>query len=382
MNGRETSEFLGMLRHSGDENSDIAHGARNWANEWAQQGLNQFFKGESSTSPLVELYYRIKAEPLSGYAPRDAYVRERRAFTRNITKKLDEQVMYRRTHGGNVVFEWTGPTGMGKSSCMLGFMEWHNGLKEIVQAGGADALRKHIALDIPALPSKLDGLQAGQAVGMDEQLHLVGEGSRNAMDTLANLEETLRGTGIDIHFASPSLREHTTSQGILEAFAWNPKEKLTYFLVKLALAGDPEPMPLGFAALPWCSPETWEAYQPIKRESLERTKRMQFNAASAVLDDQIQTFCSIPSVQARFKVKTPSKNDIARWWRRSMPSTGINEAETMAEEICEMMRTVRHAPNLFRTIYGWEPSPQMLECFKPNRSPSSNVTEKGGLKTF
>lgn len=381
MDAHATSEFLDMLSVAKTgHRSEVRHGARTWADEWAQQGLNKFFTGDYTTSPLVELYYRLKAEPLSGHGPTDAYVRLRKAFDRDITKTLDAQVKYRREHGGNIVIEWTGPTGMGKSSCMLGFMEYHNGLKDIVQNGGADALRKHVALDIPALPSKLDGLQAGQAVAMDEQLHLVGEGSRNAMDTLANLEETLRGTGIDIHFASPSLREHSTSQGILEAFSWNPTKKVTCFLVKLALAGDPEPMPLGYAVLPWCSPETWEAYQPIKRESLERTKRMQFNAASAVLDDQIQAFCSIPSVQARFKVKTPSKNDIARWWRRSMPSTGINEADTMAEEICEMMRTARHAPTLFRTIYGWEPSPEMLACFKPTRT--TNMTDAGGLKTF
>lgn len=373
----EFIEMMNVLRTT--DSSDILDGVRSGLNQNIQQAtLNPKFATRGfEASPLHELYTRLTYVPLSLHTATDDFLRPVLAYRRNITNILHKHVDKRREWGGNVVFEWTGPTGLGKSSCMIGFMERHNGLHETILNEGTEGLRRHIAIDITSLPRKVEQLKAGQAVGMDEQLHLVGEGARNSMDTLANLEETLRGTGIDIHFASPSLREHTTSQGILEAISWNREKKLTAFLVKLAMNGNPKPMPLGYVVLPWCSPEAYAAYEPIKKENLERTKRMQFNQSAETQHELIRTFFEIPSIQTRFKHLNPKKDDIARWWSEVMPSTGLNEAATYAATAFDMIRLARAGGTAFRDVYGWDPRPNILKAAK-----KGNGAQKTGLKTW
>lgn len=366
-------DMMSTLRRT--EDPEILDGVRANLNDFIhQQTIDRYLTERGyQTSPLAKLYLQLWLTPLGLHKESDDHTRRVLALRRNITPILHEHVQTRRAWGGNIVFEWTGPTGMGKSSCMLGFMERHNGLRDTVLSEGTEGLRRHIAIDINSLPAKIAPLKAGQAVGMDEQLHLTGEGARNLADTLANLEETLRGTGIDIHFASPSLREHTTSQGVLEALAWNREKQRTMFLVKLAMMGEREPMPLGTVILPWCSKETYAAYEPIKRENLERTRRMQFNQASDTRDELIRHFFETPSIQVRFKYLVAKPADVARWWREVMPATGLNESDSYAATCIDMLRLARVGGTAFREAYGWDPTPAILAAAKRKTTTSSST---------
>jgi hypothetical protein len=191
----------------------------------------------------------------------------------------------------------------------------------------------------------------------------VGEGSKNAMDMLANLEETLRGTGIDVHYASPSLREHTTSQGVLEAIAWSPVElkdgqqgkQRGLFLYWLGLGTAKRPIPLGVANLEWCSPACYAAYEPIKKENLERSKAAMFHG-SRLNENSVLRLFEMPGFRAALMLKArPTRTDLKRYIRRFAVSMGIAETESAAGEIEDMLLCLRSSPQLFATIWGWKP---------------------------
>lgn len=283
------------------------------------------------------------------------------AMTRDISEELHAQIVYRRARAGNIVLEWCGPTGMTKSSCMMGLAERHNRLLDIVREGGTEALERHLTIDVAELPMKLPSLKRGEAILMDEQLSLVGDGSETARHLLSNLEDTIRQTGIDVHFASPGIREgHATSQGILEALAVDYKRQTTRFLYSLAY-GTQQPLPLGLVELPWCSPEVYQAYRPIKECNLQRTMKLQFHAAEEVDDDEVKALFANERLRALLRHKARvTKTDWRRYIRRFLRSMSTAEADNMAGELEEMLSILRDAPAEFETIYGWAPSEDML----------------------
>lgn len=316
--------------------------------------------GGHESGPIFELAIRERSKPYSDKPAVDHAYRLIWAMTRDITEELHEQIEYRRKRAGNIVLEWCGPTGMTKSSCMMGLAERHNRLLDIVREGGPDALERHLTIDIAELPAKLPKLKRGEAILMDEQLSLVGEGSETARHLLSNLEDTIRQTGVDVHFASPGVREgHATSQGILEAIAVDYNKHTTRFLYSLAY-GTPRPLPLGVVELPWCSKEVYEAYKPIKERNLARTMRLQFHAAGEVDDGEVKSLFSNEKLRALLKHKARvTKTDWKRYIRRFLRSMSTSEADNMAGELEEMLSILRDAPADFVTIYGWEPTAEM-----------------------
>jgi len=326
--------------------------------------LDAMYRGDYQAPPLYELFWRERCVIYSDKPELDAAIRLRIALNTDITMLLHAQVEERRRYGGNVVLEWTGPTGFSKSSCMMGFAERHNPpFRKAIQEEGTTGLRRYLGIDVHQVPEKLKGQGPGGVVMLDEQLHLVGEGSRNAMDTLANLEETLRGTGIDVHFASPSVREHTTSQGILEAIAWSPTTlkdghpglNRGLFLYWLALGTIVRPIPLGVANLEWCSRECYQAYEPIKKENLERSKAAMFSGNRMNENIVLDLFRTQGFRAALMLKERPSKTDLKRYVRRFAPSMGIAETEACAGEIEDMILCLKTAPQHFQTIWGWRP---------------------------
>ncbi|MFA5862201.1 MAG: hypothetical protein WDA16_10955, partial [Candidatus Thermoplasmatota archaeon] len=211
--GREHIAYLLSRLGSGvsqDEFVGVARELRRVTNDH----VDHVFDRHHQAAPLFELYWR---ERCTFYADKpwcEERARLNAAMQRDITAVLHEHVRQRRQYGGNVVLEFSGPTGMGKSSAMLGFAERHNGLARRVAEGGVDALRLRLGIDIGDIPGKLEQLGQGDVIMLDEQLSLVGENSETHLQVLRNCEETLRGTMIDLHFASPATRDHSTSQGV------------------------------------------------------------------------------------------------------------------------------------------------------------------------
>lgn len=331
---------------------------------------------QSQAPPLFELYWR---ERCSFYAEKP-WIEERArlnlALQRDITEYLHEQVDYRAMYEGNVCLEFSGPTGFGKSSTMLGFAERHNKLGDHVRSHGSQALRDRIAIDIGELPRMLPNLEARDAIMLDEQLLLVGENAKTHLALLRNMEETLRGTMIDLHYASPTTRDHATSQGVLVAISNSPahhtdgtKGRLsTTYLYYLALDG--EPLPLGTVTLPWCSPEVFRAYKDFKMENLERTKRMQFHSITAVTEATLEKLFEDERLAARVRAKRSlNKSDWARYIRAYGHSMSIAEVENTASELDEMVSIIKSGEDrYFRKIWGFDPPQAMVDVVKPKPS--------------
>ncbi|MFA5862796.1 MAG: hypothetical protein WDA16_13980 [Candidatus Thermoplasmatota archaeon] len=330
--------------------------------------MDNSFRGHYQAFPLHELYQRERVQVYSEKPWLDQAIRYALAHEKDISDIFHAHIQERRRYGGNVVLEFVGPTGSGKSSCMLGLMERHNGLLEKIRSEGPSAMRNRLSIDLQELPGKLEKLTAGDAVALDEQLHLAGEGATTALKMMRNLEDTLRGTMIDIYFASPGTRTgHDASQGVLEAISWSPPIlrdgapglARTKFIVWLGLNGN-EAIPLGYIDLPWASPDVFAAYKPIKEENLERTKRGQFHQTGEASDAIIRRLFETPALLERLHIRArPTKADWKRYLQRYAPTMSIAERDFLSAELEEMMLCLRDEPTRFQRIWGWEPTENM-----------------------
>ncbi|MFA5862722.1 MAG: hypothetical protein WDA16_13610 [Candidatus Thermoplasmatota archaeon] len=306
-------------------------------------------------APLQETFHRESLKILSESPGVEMRIRKLRALERNITPLLKAHHAWRHAHDGNVVWEFSGPTGSGKSSCMLGLMENLNGMRP-------EDLHKHVTIDVAQLPHLLPTLPPGSAVAVDEQTHAVGEGSITQAKVLRSMEDQIRLSGIDIYWASPESQDHATSQGELVAFAANYQEKYTRFIVYL------NDVPLGYANLPWCSSAMWEAYRPIKRKNVDRALRAAFQATEAA-DEQIRRVFELDGVQSACRVRRLKVSDWRRFIKRFSPSLGTAQVQTMAEEVDFMLETLASRPDEFVTIYGWDATPKMHDAASGGAEP-------------
>ncbi|MEA3200982.1 MAG: hypothetical protein QOE90_2410 [Thermoplasmata archaeon] len=169
-----------------------------------------------------------------------------------------EHCEYRHDNDGNVHLEITGHTGMAKSSCAISIADW---LSPIEPA----RLRDHVNFDLSELHKRLKGKRARETVIQDEYLALSGEGARTDQARFANLEDTLRASGVNLFVLSPRRQDHATMQARLEALAWNRAQRWTGFLVWV------EDTPLGMLSVPWCRPELWAEYKAFKAANTDRT---------------------------------------------------------------------------------------------------------------
>ena len=370
--GQEHSEatFKGVFREL-DRSSDCIDDAT--------------FSGDFETAPLFELYHREKGRLYDKQPFSDAWARGRVARTRDITDVFHAHLAYRRKHGGNTVLEFSGPTGLTKSSCALGLMERYNGLLDVVREGGSAGLARHLAIDIGDALGKLGRLQRFQGVLIDEQTHLVGEGAEVALRLLRNVEDQIRASQRDLYYCSPGRRDnHDASQGVLDVSAWSPPEltvgragKLeSRCMYWLGLNGE-DPIPLGYVDLKWCSEETFRAYQPLKAANVDRALSGHFTANGATDDEIIRRLFEEPAVSGRLRLNpSPKKLDWKRWLTRYCRSMGTADLDRTASELTEMWSCIRDEPTLFRAIWGWDPTPAMLKVAKPSKPVSDEPQEE------
>ena len=299
-------------------------------------------------SPLHTLYMHEQLRVFHESTLVEKRLRELRALERNITKLVHEHHAWRHARNGNVIWEFCGPTGSGKSSSMLGLLERHNRVKP-------EDLAKHLTIDLPELPYLLPSLPNGSGVAVDEQTHAVGEGSVTQGRILRNMEDQIRLSGIDIYWASPEAQDHATSQGQFVAISTHFEKHYTRFLVYL------NDIPLGYANLPWCSPAMWAAYQPLKTRNVERALRASFQA-TAVQDEHVRRLFENAAVQAACQVRRLKTSDWKRLIKRHATTLNTSQIQGLAEEIEFMLETIAVRPDDFRTIYGWDPTPEMVDA--------------------
>ncbi|MES2153923.1 MAG: hypothetical protein V4510_02195 [bacterium] len=200
---------------------------------------------------------------LSSPVGAEAHLRLVSALLTDFGEDLADHIRYRLEHQGNVHLSFTGPTGLGKSSCAVSLMDWISEIKP-------GELVNHLSLDIGDLPGKLRGKRPGQSVLQDEFVQTAGEGSRTLQSLFENLEDTLRASGVNLFVASPRRQEHDSMQAELELILWNPEKKWSLFLVWIA--GTPH----GVVALPWMRPALYEVYKPWKHANVERSRSGHF----------------------------------------------------------------------------------------------------------
>lgn len=299
-------------------------------------------------SPLHELYYRESLRVFSESGPVEMRVRTLRALETNITRLVREHHSWRHAKNGNVVWEFCGPTGSGKSSSMLSLLERWNHVKP------AD-LGKHLTIDVPDLPNLLPTLGAGSGVAIDEQTHAVGEGSVTQAKVLRNMEDQIRLSGVDIYWASPEAQDHATSQGQFVSLGTNFKEQYTRFLVYL------NDIPLGYASLPWCSSAMWRAYEPIKRKNVDRAQRALFHNYNLVFD-HIKRLFDVPAVQVATRVRRLKTTDWKRLLKQFLPTLSTTQVQAYAEEIEFMLETLATRPDEFETLYDFSPTSGMIDA--------------------
>jgi hypothetical protein len=314
----------------------------------------------------------------------NAELRLQHAYQYDITPLLHAHIRERHRYDGNVVLEFAGPTGTGKSSCMLGLMETHHGLRGAVQRDGPEALQNRLSVDLQELPQKLKPLGKGDAVCMDEQFHLMGEGAETRVKTMRNLEDTLRGTGISIYYASPGARNnHDASQGILTTTTWSPPvlrdgatgRMMTRFLFSLSIYGEPA-LPLGTVTLPWCSPEVFAAYSPIKAYQLDRTRMGVFHSDARAHEHIVKRLFDTPEVLAKIRVLgKPDRGQLKRLLTYYGPSMSTDERDALATEIEDMLTILRDARDKFDDIYHWTPTQNMIDI--ATRGATTTLSKKG-----
>lgn len=361
-------DFL-LSRLNGQVTEEEYHAVSSSLQDATRAVMNRVFNEPYQAPALVELYYRELVTFYTKDPTFDERTRLLLALRRDITPLLHAHIRERHRYEGNAVLEFAGSTGSGKSSAMLGLMERHNNLAKHVQAGGVSALRARLSIDLQDLPTKLSRLGPGDGVAMDEQLHLVGEGAETAMKNLRNMEDTLRGTMIDLYFASPGRRaDHDASQGFMESLgaspvtlrAGKPGLKRTRFLFSMGMAGRPA-LPLGTVDLDWASPTVFEAYSHLKRENLERTKRGVFHSTAGANLDAIQRVFENPQFIERLRAKNGKMS--AADWRRALkwyaPSMSNAERDMTIGEIEDMLQVLQESPHRFPRIWNMEP-PAML----------------------
>jgi hypothetical protein len=213
--------------------------------------------------PLAWDAFWRRVELLVPPSDMQAYIWLIDALLRDYGERFFQHIVYRLGNHGNVHVACRGPTGSGKSSCMIALMDW-------IKAIQSGQLVNHLAIDIHEIPRKLAKLEAGDTLLLDELVATAGEGSRTNQMLLDNLEDTLRASQRNLIVASPGKRDHSTMQVDLECIAWHTTRRFSVFLVWV------EGIPMGVLALPWCGPQHYAEYAPWKAGNVTRTLAGQF----------------------------------------------------------------------------------------------------------
>lgn len=344
--------LAGRLDNASPEEKHLA--LTQYGREIVDEVLRSHMRDDWETSPLHALLQREQLTFTGAQGEDDKRLRLVAAYNTNITSLVVLHHKWRHEHDGNVVWEFTGPTGTGKSSCMLGLLERFNRVDPA-------KLDRHLTIDVGTLPRILPRLKSGEGLVIDEQSALVGEGSLTQEKILRNIEDQIRASGIDLYWASPKKDEkrHATSQGEFEAILLNRRKRAARFLVWL------EETPLGYCNLPWAGGAMWQAYLPMKRANVRRATAAQFNQPGA-LDEELKQLFEDPVLHRLCQRKRLKPQDWRDWIKRHATTT-LNTTQTanLAEDCYRILEMLQHDKRDVQDYYGWPATPGMEKCVKP-----------------
>lgn len=220
------------------------------------------------SAPMYEDAIMDRIAPYRPQHDDEAHVALVAALLTDYGPRFAEHIEYRHANHGNVHLEITGKTGTAKSSCAISIADW-------IRPIDPEKLIDHVNFDLNELPKRLEKKQPRETVIQDEFISVAGDGARTQQMLFANLEDTLRASGVNLFVLSPRRHEHATMQAVLEAVAWNPSGRWTAFLVYV------DGKPRGLVPVPWCRSELWEPYSAFKKRNIQRTLSGQFKDLAA-----------------------------------------------------------------------------------------------------
>lgn len=275
----------------------------------------------------------------------ESHIRLLRALLTPFDDELAAHIQYRLATGGNVHLEFSGPTGMGKSSCAVALANW---IREIP----ASDLLKHLSFDLNDLPQKLAGKEPGMTVIQDEFLAMVGDGSRTVQNIITNIEDTLRASQVNLFIVSPDKKEHTTTQAELELILWNPEKKWSCFLVWL------DGSPVGVVAIPWMPPDLWAVYKPWKAENTKRSQSGHFRDHTYIAKAAMRHFADPRFVKYMLKGENkPRKTDFEDALEFFSPElTASSQADRLVNFMAKTCYAFDRLETEFEAIFGVPPN--------------------------
>ncbi|MHB8632755.1 MAG: hypothetical protein ACYDBQ_02140 [Thermoplasmatota archaeon] len=308
--------------------------------------LRDVYARAGATAPpwnLRALWSRVSLPAPSADA--NAHLRLVEALLTDFTSEFCGHIRYRLQNDGNVHIEFSGPTGMGKSSCAIALANW------VCPIEPAE-LEKHLSFDLTELPRKLAGKKPGQTVIQDEFPQLAGDGARTAQMIFQNIEDTLRASQVNLFMLSPRKQEHNTAQCELELILWNRERRFSVFLVWI------EGVPHGVVAIPWMPQELWAEYQKWKAKNVGRAKAGQFRdhefTARSIMDLCADKRFVAFMAQAVNKPKLKDFRSAIELFPGVMAST--SQIEKMASLMYEMCYNYERLAATFEEWFGVKPN--------------------------
>lgn len=288
---------------------------------------SRFKRAGLEMAPLYEWSFEKRIAPKQKPHDMDRHVELVDAILTDAAPRFWRHCQYRLRTNGNVVFEFTGHTGTGKSSCALTVADW---LSRIPEA----RVREYVNFDLGDLPKKMSTKKRGETIIQDEYVNLSGEGARTNKGMFENIEDTTRKSGVNLFVLSPRGRSNDegVTQARLESIAWNPREQWTLFLVHVDEA------PLGVVAIPWCRKELYEEYEKWKDGNVERSLAGNFRddtflakvAMSMFANEKVQLYLG----EIAKSLKRAHFDNAVAWWRPDGMLTLAQEAR-----VAEYMHT-------------------------------------------
>lgn len=335
-------------------------------------------------APLAQQWLRERIRPPGPEADRQAHLRFLRALLTNAHGFVWDQYHYRQATAGNLVVQWVGDTGMGKTTCALYYMDDTHAIRP-------EDLLAHVTIDVGELPDKLKTKQPGQWVLLDELLRTSGEGSHTLAGMLANVEDTMRAGGVNLATCSPTLEASAVTQLQNEVILWAPPRGIKTGNLRCRRCHVPwrggycacgwrpfslfvcwvKGVPVGVFGAWWSSAEHHAVYSPWKAGNVERTLRATFRDRSFTAKQALKLLVD-PGVVRYLKTFDDGKPRIGDFEDCVLDRGEGMLTSDQTRRIAQLMMRMclkfsklavadANGQTLFQALYGVPPPPEVKE---------------------
>lgn len=291
--------------------------------------------------------------PLAAPSDPEAFLSLLAAVTTPYDADLDAHIMERHADGGNTILHVYGHSGTGKSSCALGKA---HALRPIP----AGELHKRLVYQLSNVPAALHAVGPEEWVILDEQTKTAGEGAKTEADEFQNIEEQFRASRKNLLRLSPTEREDN-GQGVkLRSFAWSRTLQKTAFLVKV------DDRWVGHVTWPFCPPDVYAEYVPLKDAQVERALAAAFHDTGALMRIVNEAADQAPFVRYLTKKGRPKRKDFEAafkmFYPRSLSTRTRESVVQVAYDVCTAWKTWEG--DEFAAQFGIPPSLGLAEIAK------------------